>query len=132
MSENAEVVFSAVGQEVFTCPTWNGGKDWEAGAYSPLTNTMYFPLRNTCARMMATTTFSDTRPVARSESRSEIYAIAYRHQLTPGTEHAGTVRAISAATGETIWLYEQRAATMLLVATLMEGFELSTRGPARF
>ncbi|MCH7750471.1 MAG: PQQ-binding-like beta-propeller repeat protein [Acidobacteria bacterium] len=117
VSENAEVVFTALGQEVFTCPTWNGGKDWEAGAYSPLTNTMYMPLRNTCARMMATTTFPEDTPVARTESRSTTYAIAYRHQLAPGTENAGTVRAISAETGETIWLFEQRAATMSLVAT---------------
>ena len=54
VTENSEVVFNAVGQEVLACPTWAGGKDWEAGAYSPLTNTMYFPLRNTCARMLAT------------------------------------------------------------------------------
>ena len=117
VSENSEVVFTALGQEVFACPTWNGGKDWEAGAYSPLTNTMYMPLRNTCARMMATTTFPENAEVARNESRSENYAIVYRHQLTPGTEYAGTVRAISAETGETTWLYEQRAATMSLVAT---------------
>ena len=117
VSENAEVVFSALGQEVFTCPSWNGGKDWEAGAYSPLTNTMYMPLRNTCARMMETTTFLEDTPAARTESRSATYAIAYRHQLAPGTENAGTIRAISAETGETTWLFEQRAATMSLVAT---------------
>ena len=117
VSENAEVVFSALGQEVFVCPTWNGGKDWEAGAYSPLTNTMYMPLRNTCARMMATTTFPDDTPVGPAESRSELYAIAYRHQLAPGTQNAGTIRAISAETGNTTWLHEQRAATMSLVAT---------------
>ena len=46
VTENAEVVFTGIGQEVLACPTWLGGKDWEAGAYSPLTNTMYFPLRN--------------------------------------------------------------------------------------
>ncbi len=117
VSENTEVVFSALGQEVFVCPTWNGGKDWEAGAYSPLTNTMYMPLRNTCARMMAATTFPEDTPTEPNESRSEGYAIAYRHQLAPGTEHAGTVRAISAETGQTVWLHEQRAATMSLVAT---------------
>ena len=117
VSENAEVVFSALGQEVFVCPTWNGGKDWEAGAYSPLTNTMYMPLRNTCARMMAATTFPEDTPAGPNESRSEGYAIAYRHQLAPGTEDAGTVRAISAETGETVWLHEQRAGTMSLVAT---------------
>ena len=76
VTENAEVVFNAVGQEVFACPTWNGGKDWEAGAYSPLTNTMYMPLRNTCARMMATRTFNDDTPAAPTESRSTTYAIA--------------------------------------------------------
>ena len=117
VTENAEVVFTAVGQQVFACPTWNGGKDWEAGAYSPLTNTMYMPLRNTCARMLATTTFPDDTPAARTESRSRTYAIAYRHQLAPGNENAGTVRAISAETGETLWLHEQRAATMSMVAT---------------
>ena len=93
--ENAEVVFSALGQEVFAYPTWNGGKDWEAGAYSPLTNTMYMPLRNTCARMMAATTFPEAQ-AGPNENRSTTYAIAYRHQLAPGTENAGTVRAISA------------------------------------
>ena len=50
-------------------------------------------------------------------SRSRTYAIAYRHQLAPGTELAGTVRAISVETGRTTWLHEQRAATMSLVAT---------------
>ena len=54
VSENSEVVFRREGQEVLACPTLIGGKDWEAGAYSPLTNTMYYPLRNACARMMAT------------------------------------------------------------------------------
>ena len=117
VSENAEVVFNRPGQQVFVCPTWNGGKDWEAGAYSPLTNTMYMPLRNTCARMMATTEFDMDRPSEQNESRSATYAIAYRHQVAPGTDNVGTVRAISVETGETAWLFEQRAATMSLVAT---------------
>ena len=52
------------------------------------------------------------RAAARAnERRSQLYAIAYRHQLARGTENAGTVRAISAETGATVWLHEQRAAT---------------------
>ncbi len=105
VTENAELIFTAEGQEVLTCPTWFGGKDWEAGAYSPRTNRMYMPLRNTCARMMAT-----------REARIH-YALALRHQLAPGTDQLGTIQAISAETGATEWLYEQRAATMSLVAT---------------
>ena len=105
VTENPELIFSAEGQEMLTCPTWLGGKDWEAGAYSPRTNTMYMPLRNACARMLAT------------REASIHYAIAVRNQLAPGTDQLGTVHAISAETGATRWLYEQRAATMSLVAT---------------
>ncbi len=106
VSINPEVVFSALGQEVLSCPGWLGGKDWEAGAYSPMTNTMYYPLRNVCARVLST-----------MEGGLAIYRLAARFQLAPGTDQVGTVRAISAETGETEWLYEQRAGTMSLMAT---------------
>jgi len=106
VSVNGELVFTSLGQEVFACPTWNGGKDWEAGAYSPLTNMMYMPLRNACARMLAT-----------QAAGTSHYALAVRNQIAPGTDQVGTVRAISAETGETTWLHEQRSATMSLMAT---------------
>ena len=120
VTENPEIIFREAEQIVFVCPTWLGGKDWEAGAYSPLTNVMYYPLRNTCANMLATGNFeSDT---ARSLTEGgqgglEIYQLAARHQLTPGTSNLGTVRAVSAETGKTEWLFETRAGTMSLVAT---------------
>ncbi len=120
VTENPEVIFRESEQVVFVCPTWTGGKDWEAGAYSPLTNTMYYPLRNTCANMMATANFdSDTAQAltAGGQGGLAIYSLAARHQIAPGTENLGTVRAISAETGKTEWLYEQRAGTMSLVAT---------------
>ena len=106
VTENSEVVFSGLGQEVLACPSWIGGKDWEAGAYSPLTNTMYFPLRSTCARVLST-----------MDGGLPIYRIAVRIELAPGTDQLGTVRAISAETGQTIWIHEQRTATMSLVTT---------------
>ena len=119
-TENPEVIFTESEQVVFVCPTWTGGKDWEAGAYSPLTNTMYYPLRNTCAQMLATADFdSDTARAltAGGQGGLAIYSLAARHQITPGTDNLGTVRAISVETGKTKWLYEQRAGTMSLVAT---------------
>ena len=108
VSENSELVFTGSGQEVLACPHARGGKDWEAGAYSPLTNTMYYPLRNVCARMLATT---EGGPV------TALYALVMRSQIAPGTDQVGTVQAISAETGRITWTYEQRAATMSLVAT---------------
>ena len=110
MRENSEVVFSGPGQEVLACPTWLGGKDWEAGAYSPLTNTMYYPLRNACARMLAT-------PSREGDIGARLYSLAVRNQFAPGTDQLGTIRAISVETGITLWQYDQRAMTMSLVAT---------------
>ena len=130
---NAEVTFTALGQEVLACPTWAGGKDWEAGAYSPLTNTMYMPLRNTCARMLATDDVRSERAralTAGGQGGLEIYALAARHQITPGEDQLGTIHAVSAESGRTAWLHEQRAATMSVMATgggLVFGGDLNGR-----
>ena len=109
VTENSELVFTGGGQQVLACPSYHGGKDWEAGAYSPLTNTMYFPLRNTCAQMLTA--------IGDDQLAQEWYSIAVRNQVAPGTDQVGMVQAISAETGETRWTYEQRSATSSLVAT---------------
>ena len=106
VTENPELIFRGAGQQVLTCPHASGGKDWEAGAYSPLTNTMYMPLRNVCAQM-----------IAEGPESTSVYAINWRPEIAPGTDQVGAVWAISAETGETAWVHEQRAATMSLVAT---------------
>ena len=107
VTENAELVFEREGQEMLICPSFvTGGKDHEAGAYSPLTGLMYYPLRNVCARMMATT-----------EGGLTLYNLAQRQQVAPGTDQVGIVQAISAETGKTAWVYEQRAGTTSLIAT---------------
>ena len=106
VSENPEVVLRDFGQEVLSCPSALGGKDWEAGAYSPRTNTMYMPLRNACSRMAAL-----------DDGARSLYSLSMRRELAPGTEQLGTVWAVSAETGSTSWVHDQRAATMSLVAT---------------
>ncbi|NOT45323.1 MAG: PQQ-binding-like beta-propeller repeat protein [Acidobacteria bacterium] len=105
---NPEMLFTAAGQQRFVCPNMNGGKNFQTGAYSPLTNTMFFPLQNTCAEMTAT---SD-RP-----SLDSLYAVRAEASIAPGTDNVGTIQAISVETGATLWKYEQRAGTASIVAT---------------
>ena len=105
---NPEAVFTASGQSRFICPSLNGGKNWQAGAYSPLTNVMYYPLQNTCM----TATAQIDKPTLTS-----LYGFGSKNQITTGTNNVGTIHAISAETGKTVWKYEQRAATQSLVAT---------------
>ena len=97
-----------MGQTLDICPSMHGGKDWEAGAYSPRTNTMYFPLRNACMPTLITTD--------RDASHS-YYALSVGFELSPGKTDLGAVYAVSAETGATVWLYEQRASTTSVVAT---------------
>jgi alcohol dehydrogenase (cytochrome c) len=105
---NREALFTKINEEKVICPGSNGGKNWPAGAYSPLTNTMYMPLQNMC---MTATTTTDTR------DPSKVYGLNKRVQLAPGASQIGTVWAISAETGANTWKYEQRAGMMSLVAT---------------
>jgi PQQ-dependent dehydrogenase (methanol/ethanol family) len=105
---NSEVTFSGINQSRLVCPGSTGGKNWPAGAYSPLTNMMYFPLQNLCNT--ATTTTDQRDP-------SKVYGLNMVQQLSPGAEKVGTVWAINVDTGHSAWKYEQRAGTLSLVAT---------------
>ena len=103
---NEDSVFTADQEERFICPNTAGGKNWEAGAYSPLTNAMYFPLQNTCMQLTST------------GDKTSLYAINAKPQIaTTAGNMAGTVQAISVETGAIMWKYQQRAGTTSLVAT---------------
>lgn len=105
---NPETIFTGLDQERFICPSANGGKNWPAGAYSPLTNTMYMPLQNTC--MTATPTTDKPDP-------ARVYGFRGTTSIAPGTTNVGTIWAISAETGKAAWTHEQRAGMLSLIAT---------------
>jgi PQQ-dependent dehydrogenase (methanol/ethanol family) len=105
---NPEATFSKLGEEKMICPGSNGGKNWPAGAYSPKTNVMFYPLQNMC--MMAKTTTDKRDPAL-------VYGLNMPGMITPKTENVGAVYAISVETGKTLWKYEQRAGVLSLVAT---------------
>jgi PQQ-dependent dehydrogenase (methanol/ethanol family) len=106
---NPETLFKAQGDERLICPSMSGGKNWPAGAYSPQTNTMYFPLQNTC--MVAVVTIDKPQP------DKSLYGINAKTRVTDGAKTVGVVQAISAETGQTVWKHDQRAGALALVAT---------------
>lgn len=108
VTENSASQFHARGDQATVCPSAIGGKNWPAGAYSPLTHTMYFPLQNTCAVF--------TVSIA-SRKEQSAYGFRTSGQITPGTTNVGTIHAVSAVTGKTEWKFEQRAALLSLVTT---------------
>jgi alcohol dehydrogenase (cytochrome c) len=101
---NPDTTFTAAGQTRFICPTASGGKDFQAGAYSPDTNAMYYGLQNTCGQQTAI-------------DNGSMYSFNARAEIAPGTQNVGSLYAISAETGKTLWRYDQRAGMMSVVAT---------------
>ena len=103
-----DAIFTRGDQSLEVCPGTNGGKNFQAGAYSPRTNAIFMPLHNMC--MEATMRTGERDP-------SLVYGFRSNYIVTPGEENVGTVWAISVETGETLWKHEQRAGHMSLVAT---------------
>ena len=93
---------------ISSCPSTQGGKNWPAGTYSPIGNVMFFPLQNTC--MTSTPTLS--RP-----SLDSLYGLRNANEIAPNRANVGSIHAISAETGKTLWTYEQRAAMLSLLST---------------
>ena len=118
---NPEVLFTAIDQERFVCPSASGGKNWPAGAYSPQTNVMFYPLQNLCMKAKTTTDKRDPQ---------RVYGLSMPNELAPNTQNVGSVHAVSVETGRTIWKHEQRAGMLSLVATgggLVFGGDVSGR-----
>jgi glucose dehydrogenase len=105
---NPEMLFTKRGDSRFVCPNANGGKNYQAGAYSPQTNTMYMPLQNTCAEMTA---------ALDKPSLDSLYGLNMKPVIATGTDKIGTIQAISAQTGAVVWKFEQRAGTGSVIAT---------------
>jgi PQQ-dependent dehydrogenase (methanol/ethanol family) len=105
---NPDAVFSKIDETKLICPSSNGGKNWPAGAFNPDTNVMFMPLQNMC--MNATTTTDKRDP-------QRVYGLSMPGVIAPGTDKVGTIYAVSAETGRTVWKYEQRAGMLPLVAT---------------
>jgi alcohol dehydrogenase (cytochrome c) len=116
VTDNPDVTFSKKDESHFVCPSSTGGKNWPAGAFNPQLNVMFYPLQNTC--MNAKTTV-DTRDPSKVYGL-DMPVVAAPSSDKPGappTDKIGSVWAISAETGKTLWKYEQRAGMLSLVAT---------------
>lgn len=97
-----EQIPTGVGQQFTLCPSWVGGKNWPAGAYSPLTNTIYYPESNLC--MSAVMGNEDVENGG--------------FQFAPGAnDNVGTIRGINVKTGRQLWQFDNRAGVTSLLTT---------------
>ncbi|MEL1251401.1 PQQ-binding-like beta-propeller repeat protein [Aurantiacibacter gilvus] len=106
---NPETIPTEYGTSITICPGPTGGANYYAPAYSPLTQTMYFPLTNTCAEMSA---------LDPAEGDTGTYGISTRAYLAPDVDGMlGAIHAVNAVTGRSEWTFHQRAGTQSLLTT---------------
>ena len=96
-------------QPMLVCPAPSGGANYQAGAYSPLTQTMYFPAQQTCTQFQAVTPTEDGPGVYGMANRAGIAAEA--------GDNLGVINAVNAVTGKTEWQFQQRAGMQSLMTT---------------
>jgi len=80
----------------------SGGKNWQAVAYSPLTNSLYVPSNNTCMNF----TLLETDPAYGAYHNSARTEIVH---VPDSDEQVGLLTAVDVATGRTRWQLRQRA-----------------------
>ncbi len=108
VTNNPDAVMHEYGGRVTACPSAQGGKNWQAGAYSPDSGMMYFPLQNTCSEVTA---------VPADPDNFGLYGIRTRAQPSPAGNNIGSIHAIDVKTGRTGWTFQNRAPAMSLLTT---------------
>lgn len=104
---NPATVPIELGKPMLVCPAASGGANYQAGAYSPLTKTMYFPAQNTCTNFRAL-----------PANERNVYGMANRGFLAPDAGgNLGVIHAVNAVTGKTEWSFAQRAGMQSLMTT---------------
>lgn len=104
---NEAIIPTEVGARQVVCPGMRGGKLFQTKAYSPQTQALYSPVSSAC---------TDFEVVPLSVSRSGLRYERMTH-MDGAQEQVGRLVATSAATGRTLWTYNQRAALGSVLAT---------------
>lgn len=89
----------AIDKQVFTCPSFLGGKNWWPISINPETQMAYIPTQHACM------TIKGTQPVAYKAGLAfldETFEVLH----DPTDHHWGSVQAVDLNTGKQVWQYE--------------------------
>jgi alcohol dehydrogenase (cytochrome c) len=104
---NESLIPTKIGDNRLVCPGMRGGKLFQTDAYNPQTQTLYSPVSNECTNYEIVSLETNVSGVD--------YSQLFHMQDSNGM--VGRLAAVSAATGELLWNYDQRAALGSVLAT---------------
>ena len=88
----------AMNKQVFTCPSFLGGKNWWPISVDPMTHMAYVPTMHTCMTMKGVPTFYHPGLPYLGESFEVVH--------DPADHHWGALQAINLDTGRAVWNHE--------------------------
>jgi len=100
---NEDLISNAVGEEHLVCASVSGGKLWQAGAYSPMTNAYFVPLTEACNTVAPTQT--------EFTAGNAVGSVKFGPRVLPeGITDAGLLQAldINPTQGDSKWQYRER------------------------
>lgn len=104
---NEALIPKKIGDAPLVCPGMRGGKLFQTDAYNPITNTLYSPVSNEC-------TVFEVVPLDVAVSGVNYDQIEH---MQGSNEQVGRLSAVSAANGQVLWTYDQRAALGSVLST---------------
>jgi alcohol dehydrogenase (cytochrome c) len=104
---NENLIPTTIGETQLVCPGHRGGKMFQTNAYNPLTGAVYSPVSSTCTNF---------KVVPLNVSGNGLDNSDLRH-MQGSNGLVGRLVATSAATGRTLWTYNQRAALGSVLTT---------------
>ena len=122
---NPEIDITEIRQRKLVCPTTTGGINWNSVGYSPQTNALYAPTNNTCMDYYL-------NPVNPTVGGYHSSAVSLKISVPDGDGQIGIFSAVDVATGEALWVHEQRAAITGSVLTTGGGLAFVTDDARKF
>ena len=104
---NDEIIPRNIGDAPLVCPGMRGGKLFQTNAYNPMTDALYSTVSNAC-------TIFEVVPLEESVSGADYSELQH---MEGSNGQVGRLAAVSAATGDFLWTYDQRAALGSVLTT---------------